>query len=241
MECAPTIKPNNGVCSDDKTLEQIKKETGVKDDDPQLIIEKAKEKTNCNSESCVVSKVDKNLVDKLFRPKGPYDSIDWLSNVNIDGALSQYEPFGFYHIPFQMRDFAQSDNELSRCDWNVVKNKGYKGAGCALNTDLSSGRGKHWVSFYVDFSNKTVEYFDSGGSSPHQEFVDLVVNVSHVLGFRDVFLTQVQHQKKDTECGVYTLYYLTSRIMDIPYSKFAKGRITDEEMQERRKTFFRHS
>ncbi len=238
MDCAPTVKPKDGVCSDERTLNIIKKNIHV-DGSPKEVIEKAKTMTGCTTESCVVQRyADQDIVERLFLPRGPRESTDWLSNVNIDSALSQYEPFNYYHIPFQMRDFANSDNELSRADFPALSKK-YKCAGCALNTDVSSGRGKHWVSFFVDFVNGTVEYFDSGGIPAPDEFVALVVKCARVLNYKDVFLTTVQHQRENTECGVYTLYYITSRIMGVPFSKFRGARISDEEMQHRRKLFFR--
>lgn len=52
-------------------------------------------------------------------------------------------------------------------------------------------------------------------------------------------LTDVRHQNSRTECGVYTLYFIRSRLEGRPYSEFRSGRIPDEAMTEFRRHVFR--
>lgn len=245
-ECAPTVKGD--VCSTKETLEDLRDKLDITARTPKEIVNAAKEKTGCTTESCTLKKVGLLAdAEDRFRPAGPWNNKNWLNNSDIDEVLEQYVAKfpRFKHIPFQMRDFADQGGELARVAWPEVSKK-YDALACVLNTDLSSGSGEHWTPIFVDFRNGTVEYFDSAGQTPHKEFTDFVVKVAHELSqsgrkFRDVILTQVDHQHKNTECGVYSLYYIISRLHGVPYTAFTERRVPDELMEAFRKSLFRNS
>jgi hypothetical protein len=60
------LDPNAKVCSSPAMIETITNFIEVKDPDipPEKVIEIAKEKTNCDSESCVIKKVTGNLLKR---------------------------------------------------------------------------------------------------------------------------------------------------------------------------------
>lgn len=263
-ECAPTVGNDDGVCSTGGTVERIK-EWIAKQKAADLVhtakdvIEHAKKVTKCESESCIYTKrsalleyitpaLAKRELLERFAPKGPHNSTDWLSNDNIDQVLELYvKKFPqFYHVPYQMADFEKYGGELASVDFQTVS-KTYKSLGCVLNTDKHGGPGQHWVALYVDFQGQTFEYWDSAGSPPFDEIHNFMVNTVEQLNaaggkYKPVVVCKdIVHQKADTECGVYSLYFIINRLNGIPYKFFQSNEIPDSVMEQFRKYLFRHS
>lgn len=252
-ECAPHLLNKTvaaDICSTRESIDKLQKWLGSTALNPKKIIEEAKAKSGCESESCLYTRVptlDKKDLEIRFTPRGPWNSTQWLSNDNIDDVLAAYNVKfpRFKHIEFQMRDFKAVGDELGKLDWcDLAKN--YDCLGCVLNTDVTGGPGEHWTAFFVDFIRGTVEYFDSAAQTPHAEFTDLIVTTAHGLSecsgkkFVDEAVVQLEHQKENTECGVYSLYYIISRIHGVPFSRFRKSRVPDSDMILFRQFLFRH-
>ena len=53
-----------------------------------------------------------------------------------------------------------------------------------------------------------------------------------------IFESDIEHQKKNTECGLYSIYFLTYLLKNNNYNHFLDKRIGDEEMFELRNKFF---
>lgn len=263
-ECAPQVGNSTGVCSSQTVLERIKRyleqqDRSIKTHSTRDLIEHAKQATKCESESCLFTKrsplleyitpglAKKELIER-FAPKGPHNNTTWLSNDNIDGVLKLYtQKFPhFYHVPYQMADFEKYGGDLASVDHAAVS-KSHKSLGCVLNTDHHGGPGQHWVAVYVDFQGGTFEYWDSAGDPPFPEIHDFMIRqvdlmnaggkrYKHVIVCRDI-----AHQKLNTECGVYSLYYIINRLNGVPYTFFQQHEIPDAIMHQFRKYLFRHS
>ena len=102
-----------------------------------------------------------HLENKVFRPDGPQGRFDWLSTIDINQVLYQYEdkypnfkflgavPLDFEdldHLPFKTLKFEQLESE------------GIKKFGIIFNTDKSYQRGKHWISLFCDLEKSQI-YF----------------------------------------------------------------------------------
>jgi hypothetical protein len=202
-ECAHHMEQKQ-ICSPESVVEKIGRFIGAAGASQDVIFDKGKKKYNCSHESCVLIKVaeatgDKTIrhvLDTFFKPNGPADTHDWLSNINIDEVLDQIakKHKDFLHIPFQMRDFAEiqpnpgqiermkramSSDELeqalmrnlSTVDLAKKYKQGYLRYGVVFNTDTSKGPGQHWFCLYGDMSTTpmTLEYFNSTGEPPLDE------------------------------------------------------------------------
>lgn len=250
-ECAPQIKMiGTNVCSSTENLTKIKKWLQTTSGKPEKIIAEAKAKTSCDSESCLyrnISTLSESDLDDRFKKEGPWNTTAWLSNEDIDkNVLADYaKKFPrFKHQEFEMRDFEARKGELSKLNWLDLA-KRYDSLGCALNTDKTGGAGEHWTAFYVDFKNGTVEYFDSAGQTPLHEFSEFAIAVADELSkikkFTDEMVCKIEHQRENTECGVYTLYYILSRLHGVPFKTFEFKRVPDDMMVEFRKYLWRHT
>lgn len=199
---------------------------------------------------------------KNFKTKGPRDNTNLLSNYNIDDTLIRWarEFKDFYPCPFSMIDFKTVVNDFYTINLDdVVSGKvsyrdpidgiqhgPFKTYGCVLNTDVSTGRGKHWVCIFVDCRSKvwTIEYFNSSGNPPHYDVTEWMEKQrSNLLKIHNnvetITVTNIVHQKSNTECGMYVLYYIRSRLDGIPYCYFLTKRIEDADVTKFRKHVFR--
>lgn len=261
------------ICSSENILHHMKRfleKMGKSVNTDEEIINELKNETGCKSESCILSKknkfsekLDENVIQKelrkSFKPDGPAFTTELLSNFNIDDVLDQYVDAytneNFLHIPFQMIDFqdyarsSDKDSNLASIDFSDKYNKGMRCFGVVLNTDYSSGGGKHWFAIFGDFRKHpfTLEYFNSSGNLPMIQIQKWMKNAKNDIenklnkDVKCVITTRIQHQTDDHSCGPYSLYYITCRLENIPHEYFAKHVIKDSEMHLFRKHLFRHS
>ncbi len=225
------------------------------------VLDVLKERYNCDSESCVLNNhevkryVNPDTIDTVlkenFKPLGPRLTKEWLSNFDIDDVLDQvkkkYERRNFFHIPFQMRDFEKTGGELAKFNWSDEYAAGFRTFGTVMNTDYSTGKGIHWFAIFGDFSDDlevfTVEYFNSSGELPLPEVTAWMKKFKHSLNFskpvKDLVVTRIINQQSSSECGLYSLYYIISRLHGVPWEWFSKNRVKDKVMYEFRKYLFR--
>lgn len=139
-------------------------------------------------------------------------------------------------------------------------NDGYKCFGCVINTDVSTGPGKHWMAIFGDMRDDhadpernrvwTVEYFNSS-SIRHEPFVKYVEYAANSMRrivdehnldveVKAEVVCDIVHQKSKTECGPYSMYYIYKRLFDdIDCNEFKSRRVPDEKMYEFRQLLFR--
>ncbi len=204
-ECS-IVSDGNKVCMSDETAKKLASVVGVKavigdgEEEKEKVVEVAKQATGCDSERCVLSHtkianalgqrvVGKELAEN-FKIIGHTD-VTWLNNFDIDATLHQWSVKfkDFYHCKFSMVDFDRENDEFSRVDLAYdVYDAGKRTFGCIINTDVYSGRGKHWMAMFVDMrdgsnsmdergykdfvsdKSKTpkwsIEFFNSSGNDP---------------------------------------------------------------------------
>jgi hypothetical protein len=187
-----------------------------------------------------------------FRPEGPADSVDLLDNYNIDDTLEQLsrKMIDFKHIHFQMIDFMQTKSELATIFLPALYQEGYRTLGVVLNTDHSQGRGKHWFACFVDMRPLgtpkepwTIEYFNSSGNpplAPVHAWIRQQIAVCASIGHRAIpIYSSRQLQYSNTECGVWSLVYIYSRLKGKPHSWMNDVRMDDKDMIKYRERIFR--
>ena len=53
------------------------------------------------------------------------------------------------------------------------------------------------------------------------------------------FYNDVQHQTQNTECGIYSIFFISKLLEGVPFTQFLGKRISDSEMENYRNIFFR--
>jgi hypothetical protein len=236
------------LTTDRHVVEKIKDELGCKTEKCVL--------TNPDFVRPEITGAIKESISRL-KPKGPANTTALLNNNNIDEILGRLTNRfkKFYHMNFQMIDFAGvrgtngewkkhgrhliDPTELGTVD--IVKDvmdKGYESFGVVMNTDVRTGGGIHWFALYAQFNVDpiTVEYFNSSGNKPVVQIQEWLAKTEEAIRASGrkvtvVALSGVVHQKdSDTECGLYSLYYIWNRLKGVPAVNFQKKRIPDAMM-----------
>jgi hypothetical protein len=211
------------------------------------------------------NKIGESIVEKELNNEkisGPTDN-KLLSNIHIDAIMRQWAKVfhDFFPYNFNMRNYA----DYSYVNGRVVNSpdtlatipvvdlidgsfngKKYKMVGCIINTDVYQGGGIHWMALFVDArsSEPSVEFFNSSGNSPSPEWVNWMVKTksaldNHLNVKSEIFrVSNIRHQKSKSECGLYSLFYIWSRINKIPIEYFATTPIPDSNMFEFRQHLF---
>lgn len=210
-------------------------------------------------------------LDLRYKEGGPRDSLGLLSNFDIDGTLRRWARVfpELYPCPFAMMDFDRNGDHFGvvsmrdMLDGNVSADLGpgigrvrrkFSCFGCVVNTDTSSGPGKHWVAVFVDCRGGpgdtwTVEYFNSAGNPPPKPMVKWMERTRELLEryrnnsgpVESVSVTDMDHQESQTECGLYALFYIRRRIEGVPYTFFLEQLIPDDAMTTFRTHVFRRT
>jgi hypothetical protein len=212
------------------------------------------------------SVVDRELKNN-YKIEGPRDS-SWLSNVNIDAALQMWATNkfrDFFPYNFNMRDYARySINEknvvvekpdtLATVFFEDLYERGFRCAACVVNIDRYHGKGKHWLALFADARSDTddwsVEIFDSAGSPPLPEWQSWAkkteIQMNEIISqstrpdrkVHNVRVGRTRQQDSNSECGVYSLFYIWARLNGVPYKWFMENRIYDKVMFEFRQHLF---
>lgn len=267
--CSPTIKPSNTAGSSNYnyscfTLQELKnmaksvnqrykgniKYNNYKASDKAKLIKEIHYALKCGNMSldmCVLKKYSldfRKSINKSFKPKSPKGKEEWLSSVDIYDVMEQYmerypEYIFFGPVPIDWQDFS---NALARINLKkLYKNK--KKIGIVFNTDPSYKSGEHWISMFIDLNNKTICFFDSVGDEPPKEvkkFMNKIIKQAKTINLNlKPIINKKQHQRLNNECGVYSLYFIISRLEGKSCEYINNKIVRDKEMNKYRQKYFR--
>jgi len=248
----------DGYCPYQKMLNKYLKSVG---DTPitckkEKCLKIAKEKTGKDDEVDIINVFGET---DLLKSEKPANSQGLLDQNNIretlkDFAISSvkndlFVNIPFYAINFEMADFMDSySSELRDLDYEELYNKGFRYIGCVLNTDVWSGTGKHWVCIFGTLSKLSnssrlviyLEYFNSS-SNPYTMIKSIPPWIDKLKKNYDVKIKNIINtplQESETECGIWCLYYIKSRLLGYEANYFIKNNINDMDMIKSRKFLF---
>jgi len=202
---------------------------------------------NMSLDMCVVKKYEGDfdkVIKKNLKPKSPKGKEEWLSSVDIYDVMEQYmirhpEFIFFGPVPIDFSDFS---NALARINLKKLKSKKSK-IGIVFNTDPSYKSGEHWISMFIDLKGGTICFFDSVGDEPPKEvkiFMNKLIKQARSIGIKlKPIINTTQHQFQNNACGVYSLYFIISRLQGKSCDYLNKKVVKDKEMNGYRKKFFR--
>lgn len=194
-------------------------------------------------------------IQENFKPVGPIDN-GLFSNFVIDNAIVHHLSSldeAFLGLDVNLMDFPEYKGSLTKLKpspGGVTFDKEHKHFGCVLNTLMTTGNLKkvgHWVAIYGDFRNPklaTIEYFNSSGNNPPKKVFEWMEQFAQDCTDKRgtkciaVVASNIRHQKSDTECGIYAMYYLVARFIGISYKKFREDVIPDEHVNKFRAKMF---
>ena len=218
-------------------------EDQIVETDPEKVYQILRSRlTQCKTEDCWLDQIKnyrarQQLDDILFAPDQPSDwkenPTEWLSNFDIENVLRQYE---IAYPQFKLLGPSSIDydtklkEEGGKCVWEDICRMELKDLqrrkktklGIVFNLDKHDQPGSHWVSMFVDLENKFIFYFDSALNDTPPEITRLKntimrqgLELTPPIKFKYIVNTR-EHQKSNTECGMYSLYFIISMLTGKP-------------------------
>lgn len=258
-----------------KIINKYNDQITIQNNQPKKIWYELKSKIpNCNNEQCWLKHIrNKDLVKDInktfFAPKQPKEwkqnKYTWLWDKDIFDVLNQYdnEHKDFNFIGPTPIDFDSSIDIFHNCVnkkmcsfsiKNYLKKKISK-IGIVFNLDKHNENGSHWTSMFINFDEDFIYYMDSAAMNIPDEihnFVERLKQQNNDLNRKELkFYTNIplEHQKGDSECGMYSLYFiitmLTKKTEDRTFKNyqeiidyFSNKRITDKFVFNYRDKYF---
>uniref|UniRef100_A0A6C0H5C6 Ubiquitin-like protease family profile domain-containing protein n=1 Tax=viral metagenome TaxID=1070528 RepID=A0A6C0H5C6_9ZZZZ len=269
MNCHPTRKKNKNTCFTNNELIELKNIWNNNNPDkkiytniPNLIYNelKIKFKNECDRESCWIDKLsanDKLKFNSIFSPKKPKEwnknPNTWLSNYDIESVMQQYQET-YPHFEFIGSSSLDYDTKIGNncvcnhlCNFQLSKKikNGINKIGISFNLDTHDKSGSHWVSLFIDITNHYIYYFDSTGEQIPEnimKFVKTVQQQAKDIGKNFKFYQNhpFEHQMGNTECGIYSLYFLIHMLEEPQSFKniWTKKKISDKYIEQFRNIYF---
>lgn len=218
----------------------------------------------CHAETCwlkqkdAFGKLDSNL-ENSFAPVAPEEwkknPNEWLSSVDIMKVMKQYERaykcfdfMGPTPINFDSKKLYGECVWEELCKFNLKNHlkRGKTKIGIIFNTDPDYKSGQHWISMFVNIKKKTIFFFDSTGDPAPPEVMTLVERIQKQgralkppLMLKFDSNEGVEHQNGNTECGIYSIFFIAHMLEDTVNEHYMKTHIlSDQYMEKFRKVYF---
>lgn len=218
---------------------------------------------SCNQESCWIKQkcikedIDLETKEYTFAPKAPdswkKNPNEWLTSTDIVDVMKQYEKKhqNFNFIGPSPIDY---DKHLAYgecvweelCEFSLEKmlSEGKTQIGIIFNLDKHNQPGSHWIAMYINADKRHIYFLDSYGEKmPRQvqKFKTKVQKQSLKVGngkMFKLFENKRRHQYSDSECGMYSLFFIIQLLEGVSFNKFVKKRVKDSYMMKLRKIYF---
>ena len=200
--------------------------------------------TNIND---VIEQYEKEYDDFLFLGAVPYDFQE-LRELELGKEL----------------DFKELESGKLNEDYN--KGKKINKFGMVINLDPHYKGGSHWVALYSNLDKNQIIFFDSFGKKPKKNIRKFINKITKYLYKKkynqklnlnslitdlknnnssnqienlskfDIRYNDIQHQVKNTECGVYSINFIIRLVHD----NITKNITRDDNMNDCREVYFRN-
>lgn len=195
------------------------------------------------------------LAAEWLRPAQPAawvsDPDMWLDTVNIRDVMMQYEKgrddftfLGPYPIDFAAAEDSgpgragTSDRCLigEMCGLDLKTSKDY--IGIIYNLDPHYKSGSHWVANFINRPAKTCYYFDSYGMRPPHRVYRFMQWLTIQMPGMELGWNGRKFQFSDSECGMYSMYFIDRMLAGEPFLKFCRRAPPDKFMLDMRDWFY---
>jgi hypothetical protein len=218
----------------------------------------------CKTESCWL-KQNKDFgkisedIQESFAPVSPAEwkknPNEWLSSLDIIKVMKQYEKaykcfefIGPSPIDFDTKKIYGECVWEELCNFNLedqIKHRKTK-IGIIFNTDPHNKSGEHWISMFINIKKGKIFFFDSvGRRAPNEimKFVEKVKTQGNKLHPKINFVYDenhpVEHQYGNTECGIYSIFFIVHMLEDKFTADYLKTHVLkDKYMEKFRKVYY---
>jgi len=213
----------------------------------------------------IVKKNTRRELMDTFRPIRPdswkVNDRTWLNTYDIMNVLHQYEKkypsfkfLGVHPINFDQRLNTETCVSDELCNLNVrtLLRAGYKQVGTVFNLDRHDEPGSHWVCFYSgltpNYPNFGCYFIDSNSTDTPQEVRKLMYNIKQQI--KGIYNEPVsrkfntlesdkQFQFKNTECGMFSMYFIIKFLEKKKFNDILNVDIDDDDVHQFRDIYYR--
>ena len=193
---------------------------------------------------------------------------EWLNTIDIRDVMNQYEikyPSFEFIGPVPM-DFDTKlgfgecvVDELCKISLDNLIKKGKTQIGVIFNLDKHTQSGSHWVAMHCNMNNSNsntsattdskkgeICYWDSYGMEPNPEVVVLMNRLKEQASKLEnnnnidleIKINKNRHQYKNSECGMYCIYFITSLLDGKTFENVVQNIVDDDTMNGKRNDFY---
>jgi len=208
---------------------------------------------------CKTGRAECIITSLMSRPKAPMEwavnRYEWLSSDDIQAIEENYMKVfpdyffvGSVPIDFDLKNETRECIVSTLCSMKIEElyKKGHQRIGIIFPTDPHDGPGQHWVAVFCDIRPELefprMTYFDSYAQTPEPEIRHLMRrwkqqwDATHIHQVpMKLTYNKTRHQYKDSECGMYCLYFHYACLMNIPMDE----KIPDDVINSFRNLLFR--
>ena len=187
------------------------------------------------------------------------DVIDQYHSIHKDFLFLGTVPSDFEELPVL---------GISNIKFKDLEKDGKTKLGLVINLDKHDQDGSHWVALYSDLQKNQVYFFDSVGKPPIKgikKFINRLVKYLYMKKYNtklpindivsgknkkylntligggfDIRYNNIQHQFANSECGVYSINFITRLISGESFDYIITNPTSDENMNKFRKEYFRN-
>lgn len=190
-------------------------------------------------------------------------------NEVIDQYQAKHSDFLFLGaVPYDFEEVTVLG--LNNIDFNKFIKDGKTKIGIVINLDEHDENGSHWVALYADLKKNQIYFFDSVGKKPGKKIKKFITKIVKFLykqqnnkdlllqdllknksennitilqkklkGF-DIRYNHIQHQFKNSECGVYSINFIVRLVKGEKFDDIINTITKDDVMNKCRNTYFRN-
>lgn len=206
-----------------------------------------------NNEACItkqsfmnelVAEMKNDFLSNTFRTEGPVSSTEWLSTIEINNIMKQYEniysTFKFLGaVPLNCDEY--SFCTLHKLNYNkcTKKNK----LGIIFNLDRVGQPGSHWVALYISVAEGKIYFCDSNGKPPIDNITKIInqfikfyqnkTNKTPIYKYNTK-----SYQKDNSECGVYSCNFLIRILAEESFEDIVDNYLSFNQINSCRNVYF---
>ena len=197
-----------------------------------------------------------------FKPRKPVswtkNDREWLNTNDIKAVMEQYEDkyhsfyfLGVFPLDFSYEYLPNKCVSPTMCNFNVrtMLDQGKSQCGVILNLDYHNQPGSHWVMLYIGLSPKLKNfgcyYIDSTATpAPYEAIVFMQKIKDQIREYYSnntkfvVKQNKKQFQFKNSECGMFSIYFLQQFIQKKSFKTIINSKIDDDKVHKLRNTYY---
>ena len=197
--------------------------------------------------------------NKIKRMDASWEDSLLCNNTNDDFMYLGTVPYDFEDL----KDLGIKDLNLKK-----INNDGINKIGMVINLDYHYQGGSHWVALYTDLKKNQIYFFDSFAKKPKKKIKQFInrltkylyknnfdsnLNINNVikklegggtnsqiknLSKFDIRFNNIQHQFKNSECGVYSINFIIRLAKGESFDNITKNITKDDDMNLCREVYF---